>query len=83
MDAKRELLRRIVVDPKVLVGKPVIRGTRLSVQYILGLLASGASEDEILSEYDGLSKDDIQACLLFAAEALEGCSFVPLNAEPA
>lgn len=78
---KKKLLDRIVIDPKVMVGKPVIRGTRLTVQYILGLLAQGATEDEILEEYDGVTRDDILACLLFASEALESTSFVPLSTE--
>ena len=58
------LLERIQVDSEILTGKPVIRGTRLSVDYILGLLAHGASIDEILNEYKGLVREDIQACLL-------------------
>lgn len=78
---KSKLLKRIVINPKVMVGKPVIRGTRLTVQYILGLLAHGATIDEILQEYEGLTHEDILACLLFATEALENTSFVPLNAE--
>ncbi len=57
------LLERIVLDPKVMVGKPVIRGTRLTVEYILNLMASGATEAEILEEYSGLTSEDIQACL--------------------
>ena len=64
-----------------MVGKPVIRGTRLTVQYILGLLAQGATEDEILQEYEGLTREDILACLLFATEALESTTFVPLAIE--
>jgi uncharacterized protein (DUF433 family) len=67
---KSELLHRIVVNPKVMVGKPVIRGTRLTVQHILGLLAHGATMDDILQEYNGLTREDIQACLLFAREFL-------------
>jgi uncharacterized protein (DUF433 family) len=51
--------------------QPVLRGTRLSVAYILRLLASGASVEEILQEYEGLTTEDIQACLLFAAETRE------------
>jgi len=51
---KSKLLERIVSDPKVMVGKPIIRGTRLTVQYILGLLAQGATVEEILQEYKGL-----------------------------
>ncbi|MFB0545530.1 MAG: DUF433 domain-containing protein [Anaerolineae bacterium] len=75
------MLERIVIDPKVMVGKPVIRGTRLTVQYILGLLAHGAMMDEIVQEYEGLTREDILACLLFATEALENTSFVPLTVE--
>jgi uncharacterized protein (DUF433 family) len=75
---KNKLLHRIVVNPKVMVGKPVIRGTRLTVQHILGLLAHGATMDDILQEYNGLAREDIQACLLFAVEALENTTFSPL-----
>ena len=78
---KNKLLERVVVNPDVMVGKPVIRGTRLTVQYILGLLAQGATEDEILQEYEGLTREDILACLLFATEALESTTFVPLAIE--
>jgi uncharacterized protein (DUF433 family) len=73
-----DLLSRIVVDPKVMTGKPVIRGTRLTVQYVLGLMAAGASEDEIVGEYSGLTGEDIRACLAFAANALESSAFLPL-----
>ncbi len=62
---------RIVVDPAVMAGKPVIRGTRLAVQYIVGLLARGASMEEILDEYEGLTEEGIRACLAFAEAALE------------
>ena len=59
------LLERITLDPDVMVGKPVIKGTRLTVEYILNLLAHGATEAEILDEYAGLTGEDIRACLLF------------------
>ncbi|OQX73686.1 MAG: hypothetical protein B6D64_13615 [Bacteroidetes bacterium 4484_276] len=62
-----QLINRIEINPGVLAGKPVIKGTRLSVQYILGLLASGADIDEVLTEYSTLGPEDIQACLLFAS----------------
>ncbi len=75
---KEELLERITVNPKVMVGKPVIRGTRLTVEYILGLLAHGATMEEILQEYKGLTQEDIQACLLFAAKSMESMTFMPL-----
>ncbi|MEN6333136.1 MAG: DUF433 domain-containing protein [Phycisphaerales bacterium] len=73
----KQLLERIVADPAVMVGKPVIRGTRLTVDYILNCLAHGANEAEILGEYEGLTREDIQACLLFATKALEATDFLP------
>jgi len=78
--SKTELLARIQSNPAVVTGKPVIRGTRLTVDFIVGLLASGATPEEITSEYPGVSGEDIQACLLFAAQMLEDTSFVPLAA---
>ncbi len=54
---------RIVVDPEILVGKPVIRGTRISVELILDLLTRGYTREQILEQYDHLTPDDIQACL--------------------
>lgn len=65
-----ELLNRIETNPKVLVGKPVIKGTRLSVQFIVGLLAQGATPEEIIEEYDGITKEDVLACLQFAGLVL-------------
>jgi uncharacterized protein (DUF433 family) len=61
------LADRIVVDPQILAGKPVIRGTRLAVEFILELLAAGQSEDEILTNYPGLTREDILACLSYAS----------------
>lgn len=63
------LLERIVLDPSVMTGKPVIKGTRLSVDFILNLFAHGATTQEILDEYEGLTPDDIRACFLFAQPA--------------
>ncbi len=74
----QQLLERIVLNPNVMVGKPVIKGTRLTVEYILNLLAHGAMPEEILQEYQGLTQQDIQACILFATKALESSAFVPL-----
>ena len=76
-----ELLERIVQDPKLMVGKPVIRGTRLTVDFILNLLAHGATEREVLDEYEGLNEEDIRACFLFATKALKNTDFMPLAAE--
>ena len=53
---------RIVVNPEILVGKPVVKGTRLAVEFIIGLLAQGWSEAEVLRNYPGLTREDIQAC---------------------
>ncbi len=78
-----QLLERITINSKVMVGKPVVRGTRLTVEYILNLLAHGATVKEILKEYDGLTQEDIRACLLFATRSLEDTSFMPLGVEMA
>lgn len=77
-----QLLERIILDPKVMVGKPVIRGTRLTVDFILNLLAHGATEEDILEEYKGLTEEDIRACFLFATKALKDTDFMPLAAAP-
>ena len=79
----QQLLERITVNPKVMTGKPVIRGTRLTVEYILNLLAHGATNDEILDEYKTLNQKDIQACILFATKSLENTVFMPLIVEMA
>jgi uncharacterized protein (DUF433 family) len=74
-----QLLERIAIHPAVMAGKPVVRGTRLTVEYILNLLAHGASMHDILNEYAGLTVEDVQACLLFATKSLEDTAFMPLN----
>ncbi len=79
----QKLLERIACDPKVMVGKPVIKGTRLTVEFILNILAHGSSTSEILEEYDGLTPEDVQACLLFASQSLASTAFMPLVAEQA
>ena len=61
------LSEHIVVDPEILAGKPVIRGTRLAVEFILELLASGQSENDVRSNYPGLTREDILACLSYAS----------------
>lgn len=78
-----QLLKRIILNPEIMVGKPVIKGTRLTVEYILNLLAHGAIVDDILDEYDGLTKEDVHACLLFATKSLENTVFGPLVIESA
>lgn len=76
-----ELLKRISVNPKVMLGKPVIYGTRLTVEFILGVLAQGDTAEDILVDYPGLVKEDIQACLLFASRSLQDLDFMPLLVE--
>jgi len=68
---------RIVLDSAVLAGKPVIRGTRLSVDFIIGLMADGWSEPDILRNYAGLSHDDLAACLAYARDALRSEKVYP------
>lgn len=62
-----DLLQRITSDPNLCHGKPCIRGLRYPVEFLLELLSSGMSIDEILADYDDLERDDILAALLFAA----------------
>ncbi len=83
MMTEQQLLERIILNPKVMAGKPVIKGTRLTVEYILNLLAHGATVSEILEEYEELTSEDIQACLLFAMKSLASATFMPLVVEPA
>ena len=80
---EKALLRRIEINPEIMVGKPVIKGTRLTVEFILNLLAKGATIEEILDEYEGLTKEDILACLLFASRCLSETEFMPLERETA
>ncbi len=73
-----QLLSRIALSPDVMVGKPVIKGTRLTVELILGMLGHGATAEEILQEYTGLTLEDVLACLLFASRSLKDTEFMPL-----
>ena len=62
---------RITVDPEILVGKPVIKGTRISVEFVVDLLGRGWTTEQILGEYDHLTPEDIQACLAYASDVLK------------
>jgi len=64
-------LERIVIDTKIMHGKPVIRGTRIPVYVILNLLAGGMKEDDILKEYPDITKEDILACVAYGASLAE------------
>ena len=70
---------RIVIDPSILVGKPVVKGTRLAVEFIVGLLAQGWSEKEVLDNYCGLTREDILACLAYAEDRLRSEKVYPLS----
>ena len=61
---------RIVIDPDVLVGKPVVKGTRMAVEFVVDLLARGWTIPQVLQEYDHLTELDIRACLAYASELL-------------
>jgi uncharacterized protein (DUF433 family) len=70
-------LPRIVLDPATLAGKPVIRGTRLSVDFIIGLMADGWQEADILQNYPGVTREDIAACLAYARDVLKSEKVYP------
>ncbi len=79
----KKLLERIAINSKMMTGKPVIKGTRLTVEFILNLMAHGATIQDITSEYKGLTQEDIQACILFASKTLENTVFMPLTIDTA
>ena len=68
---------RIIVDSSILAGKPVVRGTRLSVEFIIGLMADGWGEADILRNYPGLTREDIAACLAYARDILKSEKVYP------
>jgi uncharacterized protein (DUF433 family) len=70
---------RITIDPAVLVGKPVIRGLRISVEQVLRALAAGIPPDEILQDYPDLEPEDLQACLAYAAETIASERVYPVS----
>lgn len=70
---------RIVSDPNILVGKPTIRGTRISVELILGWLANGWSFEDIVAAYPHLARDDILAALAFAAELMREEEYIAIH----
>lgn len=81
LEREEKLLKRIVVNPKVMVGKPVIKGTRIPVDAIIKRLAGGMSLKEILEEYPNLKKEDVKAALEYAARVLAGEEVVPIVVE--
>ncbi len=70
---------RIVIDPAILDGKPVVKGSRLSVEFIIDLLSQGWSEKDILGNYPGLTREDVLACLAYASSILHAEKVYPLK----
>lgn len=68
---------RITLDPAVLAGKPVIRGTRLSVEFVIGLMADGWMEADIMTNYPGITHADVMACLAYARDTLSSEKVFP------
>ena len=77
-----DLLERIEINPEVMAGKPVIRGTRIPVEMILEKLAAGLSAQDLLRSHPRLGLEDISAALLFAAQSLHADSYMPLPGSP-
>jgi uncharacterized protein (DUF433 family) len=73
---------RIIANPGILGGKPIVEGTRLSVEHILGLLANGVSNEEIIAGYPELSEEDIRAVLAYAARAFQNEIFIDVPSHP-
>ena len=74
---------RIVIDPAILAGKPVVKGTRLAVEFVVGLLAQGWSEKDVLGSYPGLTCEDVLACLAYAHRLVEHERVEPVVVETA
>ena len=78
-----DLLKRITVNPRIFGGKPIVRGRRLAVEHILGMLAAGDTAQTLLEAYPWLEPDDIRACLLYARKVVGEERFEPLMLEAA
>ena len=78
---EEKLLERITLNPRIFGGKPIIRGRRLAVEHVLGMLAAGDSPDTILQGYAWLELEDIQACLLYARRLVAHERIEPLVLE--
>src|SRR5215510_415424 len=80
---EQKLLERITVNPSIFGGKPIIRGRRLAVEHVFGMLAAGDSQDEILEAYPWLEPDDIRACYAYAGRIVSNERIEPLFVEAA
>ena len=74
------LPERLIVDPDILAGKPVIRSSRIAAEFVIDLLAAGMSESEILDNYPGLQREDILACLAYASQLAHEWKSFPISA---
>lgn len=68
--SEEKLLKRIIVNPKIMIGKPIIKGTRMTVELIVEKIAYGETIEDLKRDYPFLTEDDIRACLLYAAKRL-------------
>jgi uncharacterized protein (DUF433 family) len=77
--SEHDLLQRITTNPQIFGGKPIVRGRRLAVEHVLGMLAAGDDFDTLLEGYPWLEREDIQACLLYARRQIGNERIEPLN----
>jgi uncharacterized protein (DUF433 family) len=75
------LLRRITTNPAIFGGKPIIRGRRLAVEHVMGMLAAGDSIETVLAGYPWLERDDVQACLAYAHKMVAHERIIPATVE--
>jgi len=73
------MIKNITANPKILGGKPIIKGTRISVEFILNLLASNVTEEEILEDYPEITKEDIHACFRYAAYSFKNDIYLDIE----
>ncbi len=78
---EQELLKRITLNPQIFAGKPIIRGRRLAVEHVLGMLAAGDTTEDVLRAYPWLEREDIQACLIYARRIAANERIEPLSLE--
>lgn len=71
MDSQRDILSRITIDPRIMVGKPTIRGLRITVEQLLKALANGITEDELINDYPELEKEDFKAIYAYVADLVQ------------
>ena len=81
--SETDLLARITFNPQIFGGKPIVRGRRLAVEHVLGMLAAGDTPQTLLTAYPWLETDDVRACLLYARKVVAQERIEPLNLTPA